>query len=84
MPLKEELLKLECTTCSDKCKQEHGCRFLHESPDKALCLADAEQVLEALYQHAKEHNWCRYETSGMPHEGVHYPLERKDFELEDK
>ena len=45
------------------------------------CQEIAKAQLEKVYQHAQRNNWCRYETSGMPHEGVSYPLTKKDFEL---
>ena len=80
MPLKEELLKLECTCCSTKCEREDVCNLSSIGVDKILCPRDVKQVLEVFYQHARKNGWCRYETTGLPHGGVSYPLTRKDFE----
>jgi len=78
MSLEEEMCKLKHPVCNPWCYEKHKCY------DREFCLLDIEQIKEVFYQHAREHNWCRYETSGMPHEGVSYPLTRKDFELEGK
>lgn len=80
MPLREELLKLECTGCSTKCERENVCNLSSIGADKILCPLDVKRVLEAVYQHARKNGWCRHVTTGLPHGGVSYPLTRKDFE----
>jgi hypothetical protein len=78
MSLAEELCKLVHPTCNPWCFKKYRCY------DLGYCPVDIEQIKEVFCQYAKEHNWCRLRDAPIPQERIFYPLERKDFELEDK